>query len=130
MSTIQTITFGTYEFLTENVILNIGTFDLLNGRTAEEMIGSIVRLLNAMKEKKLQPILTTLAPLANHLNGELDERRKSFNKFIRDNFYCIDIEKCFLSNEERPLLHCYQKYEIMSLSSERNCYKKKIFSNF
>lgn len=103
----RTILYSPYKLSTKNVILNIGTFDLLNGRSAENMKTAIVRLFDALKKKNLQPILTTLAPLPNHLVGELEGRRQSFNKFIRENFDFIDIEKCFLSNE-RVLLECYQ----------------------
>lgn len=106
-SAIRTISYTPYTFTTKNVILNIGTFDLLNGRSAENMKSSIVRLITAFEKKNLQPILTTLAPLPNHLDGQLEENRRSFNTFIRENYNFIDIEKCFLSNE-RVLLECYQ----------------------
>lgn len=107
-SAYRTILYSPYKFSTNNVILNIGTFDLLNGQSAEQMITEIVRLLNALKSRNLQAILTTLAPIPNHLDGEIEERRQSFNKFIREHFFFIDIEKCFLTNEKRVLLECYQ----------------------
>lgn len=104
----RTISSSSYNFVTPNVIINLGTFDLLNGRNAVNMMADVVRLLNALKRKDIRPILTTLAPIPKHLDGELDERRQSFNKFIRENFDHIDIEKSFLSNEKRVLLECYQ----------------------
>lgn len=107
-SAYRTILYSPFKFSTNNVILNIGTFDLLNGRSGEQMMTDIVRLLNALLTKNLQAILTTLAPLPNHLNGEIEDRRQSFNKFIREHFDFIDIEKCFLTNEKRVLLECYQ----------------------
>lgn len=107
-SAYRTVSYSPYKFLTNYVILNIGTFDLLNGRSGEQMMTDIVRLLNALQKKNLQAILTTLAPLPDHLNGEIEDRRQSFNKFIREQFDFIDIEKCFLTNEKRVLLECYQ----------------------
>lgn len=104
----RTIVYGQQKCPTSNVILNIGTFDLLNGRTAENMIEDIGKLVNGLQRKNLQPIFTTLAPLPNHLGDAIDERRQSFNKFIREHFDVIDIEKCFLSNENRVLRECYQ----------------------
>lgn len=106
-SAYRTITYSPYNFLTKNVILNIGTFDLLNGRTTVNILADIVRLLNALKNKNLKPILTTLAPLPE-VASDIEERRQSFNKFVRENFNFIDIESCFLSNEKRVLLECYQ----------------------
>lgn len=106
-SAYHTVTNNSYNFKTKNVIVNIGTFDLLNGRTAVNIIADIVRLQNALKRENLNPILTTLAPILDSV-GDVDDRRQLFNKFIRENFEFIDIEGCFLSTGKRVLEECYQ----------------------
>ncbi|KAG4066629.1 hypothetical protein HA402_007265 [Bradysia odoriphaga] len=108
-SACRTISYSPYQFSTKYVILNIGTFDLLNGRSVEQIIADIVRLLNVIQSKGLKAILTTLAPLPNHLGNEIEERRKAINKFMREEFEFIDIESCFLSNGSRVLRECYQE---------------------
>lgn len=105
----RNIFYSPFRFATANVIVNIGTFDLLIGRSVEDMITDLTRLLNALKTKNQNAVLTTLAPLPNHLGNEIDEKRKSYNKFIREEFPYIDIESCFLSNGSRVLRECYQE---------------------
>lgn len=108
-SAYRAIVYSTYKIFTSKVILNIGTFDLLNGRSIENMTADLFRLLTALQSKNLIPIFTTLAPLQGHLE-EQEQKRQSFNEILRNNCpRLIDIEKCFISNnEQRILSECYQ----------------------
>lgn len=93
------------------VIVNIGSVDLLHGREFADMKCDFERLLAAFQSRHIQPVITTLAPLANH-GHEQDTRRKwtLFNAYLLKEFpsHVLDITSCFTSGNGQTLHDCYQ----------------------
>lgn len=96
------------------IILNIGSVDLLHGRDFVDMRNDFVQLMQICKERNIQVIITTLAPLANKLNAEdLRPKYEAFNRFLLQNYSrshkVIDIKKCMVdSRSQNTIFDCYQ----------------------
>lgn len=96
------------------IILNIGSVDLLHGRDFVDMREDFRRLMQICRERNIQVIITTLAPLANALNAEgLREKYNAFNDFLFRTYSrshkVIEIHKCMIDFEsQKTLFECYQ----------------------
>lgn len=92
------------------VILNIGSVDLLHGRDFIEMTEDFIHLYAQFEKRGIKPVITTVAPLANMcFSKEIQQRLQQFNLFLINNFEnVLDITCCFLTNTQRVLFECYQ----------------------
>lgn len=96
------------------IILNVGSVDLLHGRDFIEMRNDFGQLIQICRERNIQVIITTLAPLANKLDSE-DLRRKydAFNRYLIQSYSrshkVIDIKKCMVdARSQKIIFDCYQ----------------------
>lgn len=99
------------------IILNIGSVDLLHGRDVIEMRRDFDRLIRICNERRIQVVITTLAPLANTFHLEvLQEKWSAFNEYLLKTYSrshnVIDIRGCMMDAKgQRILFDCYQAYE-------------------
>lgn len=111
----QTIRDATYRVLnwpqlSEHVIVNIGSVDILHGQNLFDMIGDFNDLVWALKQRGIEPIITTIAPLANmaHLPDIVMTVNK-FNEYLKNNYPCvIDFCDCLVEKNGRIFYECYQ----------------------
>lgn len=98
------------------IILNVGSVDLLHGRDFVDMRGDFMQLMQICKERNIQVIITTLAPLANKLDAEdLRPKYDAFNKFLIQTYSrshkVIDIKKCMVDpRSQKVIFECYQPW--------------------
>lgn len=88
--------------LSKNLLINLGTEDIMCGRTLPDLKADFETLLVALEERKVTPIFCTLAPIANHLHDpETRQTVKSFNWYLKNQRHVlvIDLYDLFLSNE-------------------------------
>lgn len=92
-------------------IVNLGSMDLLHGHEMIDMKNDFEQLLATFDRHGIEPIVTTLAPLANKAHcAQIQRRWLMFNRYL---LKCcspnvIDITPCFLSNNKSILFDCYQ----------------------
>lgn len=80
-------------FKASKLIINIGSVDILHGTPLIDMCYHFKHLVAVCKKRAIEPILTTLAPLANiNHSTEIRDKLLSYNNFICDNF----INKCLI----------------------------------
>lgn len=97
--------------LSKNVIVNIGSVDILHGHNLFEVIEDFKELLRAFEQRDIIPILTTLPPLANMAhNADVVMTLTKFNDYLRFTQDCvIDLWSCLVDNRSgRILYECYQ----------------------
>lgn len=97
--------------IAEHVIVNIGTVDLLHGHEFVDMKCDFERLMAAFASRHIRPVITTLAPLANHgHNPDMRRRWSMFNAYLLKEFpmLVLDIMPCFVSGNGHTLHDCYQ----------------------
>lgn len=94
----------------DQIILNVGSVDLLHGRSAVDMQYDFMDLYLELEERGIHTVITTVAPLANKLfSKEIQEQWQQFNSFLLGQFpNVIDITRCFVTNTNRVLFECYQ----------------------
>lgn len=84
---------NTQDFKASKLIINIGSVDILHGTALIDMCYHLKRLVTVCKERGIEPILTTLAPLANiNHSTEMRDKLLLYNNFICDKF----INKCLI----------------------------------
>lgn len=97
--------------LSNNVIVNIGSVDILHGHNLFEMIADFRDMMCAFGQRGIHPIVTTLPPLANmtHIPDVVMTVAK-FNEYLRRTYdYVIDLWDCLVdSKNSRILYECYQ----------------------
>ncbi|XP_073830380.1 oskar [Musca autumnalis] len=97
-----------------SIIVNIGSVNIMQGRQLIQIEHDYRQLITIMLKKGIQPILTTLAPLANYThNVEVKRTLERFNQFIkregqRNNLIVIDIWKCLVNDKGAVRFDCYQ----------------------
>lgn len=96
--------------LSKHVILNVGSIDLLHGHDLIDMKNDFLDLYIELESRGIEPVVTTLAPLANMcFSKDIQMKWQGFNFFLINNFpNVLDIASCFLSNTQRVLFDCYQ----------------------
>ena len=100
-------------FERNQVIINLGSVDILHGHDLVDMRHDFEELLRVCEARGLQPIITTLAPLANG-NHSPDARDKliAFNRYLIDRFsqlyQVIDVYPRFVNQRGQTLYDCYQ----------------------
>lgn len=74
-------------FKSEDLILNVGSVDILHGHLLNDMCIDFDRLIRACEQRGVRPIITTLAPLANSSHSP-ENRIKllQFNQFLLNTY--------------------------------------------
>lgn len=97
-------------YMADRVLINVGTVDLLHGRVMIDLIHDFELMMTRCRERNVEPIVTTLAPLANSGGRtEMAERLLKFNEYIRRT--CpryIDLWKHFVHADGTMRIECYQ----------------------
>lgn len=95
----------------DQILLNIGSVDLLHGRSSMDMQSDFIELYAELEKRGIHTVITTLAPLANTLHStDIQMRWQQFNSFLLTKFQnVIDLTCCFVSNTNRVLFECYQR---------------------
>lgn len=96
----------------QNVIVNLGSVDLLHGGEYVDMKNDFLNLYDAFQIRGITPIITTLAPLANQKhNPEVEKKWKRFNNFLKQTFpRVVDISPVFEAQGTGHTIHdCYQR---------------------
>lgn len=68
----------------------MGSIDIMQGRDLVDMRIDYAQLVNLCVKRKIQPIITTLAPLANTTHYQSRDMRDKlilFNNYLRDYYY-------------------------------------------
>ncbi|XP_031636567.1 maternal effect protein oskar-like isoform X2 [Contarinia nasturtii] len=70
------------------LIINVGSIDILHGHDLVQMCSDFENLIAVCEKRGLNPIITTLAPLANtaHTHEMVDKLRK-FNVFVMEKYF-------------------------------------------
>lgn len=97
------------------VILNIGSVDILHGKSVNDMCNDFIELVRICEQRDIDIVITTLAPIANRLGSGDDCREKvnAFNKFLIVKFGAkysiIDIASLMKHHRTNHVLFdCYQ----------------------
>lgn len=71
----------------KNLIINLGTIDILKGSQVIDLKFDYDRLLDACLSKGIEPIITTLTPLIfEGTTAEQHDVLMEFNQFLRDRY--------------------------------------------
>lgn len=97
-------------FIAEHVLVNVGTVDLLHGRAMIDVIHDFNQLVARFRERNVEPIMTTLAPIANSGGRTpMAERLLKLNEYIcRTCPRTIDLWKHFVHANGTVRFECYQ----------------------
>lgn len=97
-------------FVNSRMIINIGSVDILQGKSLVQIQHDFLELLAVLREREIYPIVTTLAPLAlyNH-EKSVKDRLERFNVFIKQRApKVIDIWSCVVNQRGQTLFDCFQ----------------------
>ncbi|XP_035894367.1 maternal effect protein oskar [Anopheles stephensi] len=97
-------------FIADHVLVNVGTVDLLHGRAMIDLIHDFDQLVARFRERNVEPIMTTLAPIANSGGRTpMAERLLKMNEYIcRTCPRTIDLWKHFVHANGTVRFECYQ----------------------
>lgn len=102
----------TPSFKSNRLIFNIGSVDILHGHDMIEMCSDFEHLINVCERRGLQPIITTLAPLANISHSpEMVNNLRNFNKFLMEeyfNYTVIDIWSTLTNGHGLTNFDCFE----------------------
>ncbi|KAH8292396.1 hypothetical protein KR054_009369 [Drosophila jambulina] len=95
------------------IIVNIGSVDILKGRPLVQIEHDFRLLIKEMHSRRFVPILTNLAPLANYCHDKgLCDKVLRFNNFIRaegrGHLKVIDIHSCLINERGVVRFDCFQ----------------------
>lgn len=93
-------------------IVYVGSVDIITGRSLADLQNDFKEFINACRERRLYPILCTLAPIPTHQLGSRKAVLQDFNKFLEAVAYefqlpIIDIHKIFSKNKKEFDEYCY-----------------------
>lgn len=97
-------------YIAEHVLVNVGTVDLLHGRVMIDLIHDFDQLIARFRERNVEPIVTTLTPIAN-CGGRtaMAQRLHKLNEYIcRTCPRTIDLWKHFVHPDGAVRFECYQ----------------------
>uniref|UniRef100_A0A1A9WH07 OSK domain-containing protein n=1 Tax=Glossina brevipalpis TaxID=37001 RepID=A0A1A9WH07_9MUSC len=121
------------DFMNKSVIINIGSVDVMQGRHLIQIEHDFRELVVIMLKKKIKPILTTVAPLANYAhNTEVKMTLMRLNDYIKRlgrarQLMVIDIWKCLVNGKNHTLFDCFQNGpRIVTGASESYVFWNKI----
>ncbi|XP_050070135.1 maternal effect protein oskar [Anopheles maculipalpis] len=97
-------------YIADHVIVNVGTVDLLHGREMIDLIHDFDQLVARFRERSVEPIMTTLAPIANSGGRTpMADRLLKMNEYICRNCpRTIDLWKHFVHANGTTRFECYQ----------------------
>uniref|UniRef100_A0A182MQQ1 OSK domain-containing protein n=1 Tax=Anopheles culicifacies TaxID=139723 RepID=A0A182MQQ1_9DIPT len=97
-------------FIADHVLVNVGTVDLLHGREMIDLIHDFNQLVARFRERNVEPIMTTLAPIANSGGRTpMADRLLKLNEYIcRTCPRTIDLWKNFVHANGTVRFECYQ----------------------
>ncbi|XP_052889017.1 maternal effect protein oskar [Anopheles moucheti] len=97
-------------FIADHVLVNVGTVDLLHGREMIDLIHDFDQLVARFRERNVEPIMTTLAPIANSGGRTpMADRLLKLNEYIcRTCPRTIDLWKNFVHANGTVRFECYQ----------------------
>uniref|UniRef100_A0A182VS14 OSK domain-containing protein n=1 Tax=Anopheles minimus TaxID=112268 RepID=A0A182VS14_9DIPT len=97
-------------FIADHVLVNVGTVDLLHGREMIDLIHDFDQLVARFRERNVEPIMTTLAPIANSGGRTpMAERLLKLNEYMcRTCPRTIDLWKNFVHANGTVRFECYQ----------------------
>lgn len=97
-------------YIAGQVLINVGTVDLLHGRVMIDLIHDFELLMARFRDRNVEPIVTTLAPISNSGGRTImAERLLKFNEYIRRT--CpryIDLWKYFVHADGSCRFELYQ----------------------
>lgn len=96
----------------KNVLINVGSVDVAEGRQLIEMTHDLMDLLYTCDEVGIHPILTTLPPLPNYLLGNKKIVLNDFNNILRTHvspqYAVIDLNLCMVQHNGNADLNAFQ----------------------
>jgi hypothetical protein len=96
----------------QHLLINVGSVDIAEGRELIEMVHDLQNLLTACDFVGIDPILTTLPPLPNHMLGNRKETLIGFNEVLRhqvsQDYAIIDLNKVMVKPDDTTNLVVYQ----------------------
>uniref|UniRef100_A0A6E8VGL3 OSK domain-containing protein n=1 Tax=Anopheles coluzzii TaxID=1518534 RepID=A0A6E8VGL3_ANOCL len=97
-------------FIADHVLVNVGTVDLLHGRAMIDLIHDFNQLVARFRERNVEPIMTTLTPIANSGGRTtMAERLLKLNEYIcRTCPRTIDLWKHFVHADGTVRFECFQ----------------------
>lgn len=99
------------DHINPNIILNIGSVDILHGHNLFNIVSDFRMLMWAFQSRGIKPILTTLPPIGNMAHTH-DYRFTviKFNEFLMSQniFPVIDLFQCMVDPNGKILYECYQ----------------------
>uniref|UniRef100_A0AAG5CYX4 OSK domain-containing protein n=1 Tax=Anopheles atroparvus TaxID=41427 RepID=A0AAG5CYX4_ANOAO len=97
-------------YIAGQVVINVGTVDLLHGRVMIDLIHDFEQLMARFRDRNVEPIVTTLTPIANSGGRTaIAERLLKFNEYIRRT--CprfIDLWRYFVNPDGSCRFELYQ----------------------
>lgn len=96
--------------LSKNVLIYLGTVDILCGRTFPDLREDFETLVEAMEERQVTPVFCTLAPIANHLiDNDMKNTLNTFNRYLKNqqHLLILDLNPYFLDQEGRVDFNFY-----------------------
>lgn len=101
-----------------SLIINLGTYEILNGTTLLDMCMSYDHLIEVCQKRDLRPVITTIAPIANHCyTSTIPLKVIKFNDFLRKQYMykykVIDIYSQMVTPRGRTLYDYYQRYDFL-----------------
>lgn len=74
-------------FKASHLILNVGSMDILNGQSLDDMCTDFDHLIRVCEQRGCVPIVTTLAPLANnHRSMNIHDKVLAFNFYLLNKY--------------------------------------------
>uniref|UniRef100_A0A182K485 OSK domain-containing protein n=1 Tax=Anopheles christyi TaxID=43041 RepID=A0A182K485_9DIPT len=97
-------------YIADHVLVNVGTVDLLHGRAMIDLIHDFNQLVARFRERNVEPIMTTLTPIANSGGRTtMAERLLKLNEYIcRTCPRTIDLWKHFVHADGTVRFECFQ----------------------
>lgn len=102
---------------TPSITINVGSIDILHGRDLVDMRLDYEELVNICVTRNIQPIITTLAPLANtsqYHSRDMRDKLILFNNYLRDHYYpkyaVINIWSQLVTPRGRTLFQYFESY--------------------
>lgn len=96
------------------IVVNLGSIDILHGSDLTDMCQDYKELMKVCERRRIETVITTLAPLANRRHCSNDTKKlHQFNEFLMKQFsgkFCvIDITSCLVDGGTHKLMFaCYQ----------------------
>lgn len=109
-------------FKASHLILNVGSVDILNGQSLDDMCTDFDRLIRVCELRGCVPIVTTLAPIANnkHHSMVIHDKLNAFNFYLLNNYSpkypFIDIWQQFAMQNGHIRFKFYETYAFTCFS--------------